>query len=63
MFMVMPFGASSAVWLAGKIYDTDGKYDLAMWLSLGMGVVATAAIAMPSTGIAKRLWPQTPQAE
>jgi len=63
MFMVMPFGASSAVWFAGKIYDTDGKYDLAMWLSLGMGVVATAAIAMPSTGIAKRLWPQTPQAE
>ena len=63
MFMVMPFGASSAVWLAGKIYDTNGNYDLAMWISLGMALIAATAIAMPSTGISKKLWPQTPQAE
>ena len=63
MFMVMPFGASSSVWLAGKIYDTNGNYDLAMWISLGMGAFAATAIAMPSTGISKRLWPQTAQAE
>ncbi|NQW20455.1 MAG: MFS transporter [Chloroflexi bacterium] len=62
MFMVMPFGASSAVWLAGKIYDTSGNYDLAMWISLGMGVIAATAVAMPSTGISKKLWPQIPQA-
>ena len=60
MFMVMPFGASSAVWLAGKIYDTNGNYDLAMWISLGMGVIAATAVGMPSTGVSKKLWPQTP---
>jgi len=61
MFMVMPFGASSAVWLAGRIYDTNGNYDLALWISLGMGLFAAAAVAMPSTGLAKKLWPQVPQ--
>ena len=60
MFMVMPFGASSAVWLAGKIYDTNGNYDLAMWISLGMGVIAATAVGMPSTGVSKKLWPETP---
>jgi MFS family permease len=63
MFMVMPFGASSAVWLAGKIYDTDGNYNLAMWISLGMGVIATIAVAMPSTGISNKLWPKMPQTD
>ena len=57
MFMVMPFGASSAVWLAGQIYDSTGSYDRAMWISLGMGLLAAIAVAMPSTGIAKRIWP------
>ncbi|MDP6666254.1 MAG: MFS transporter [Dehalococcoidia bacterium] len=58
MFTVMPFGASSAVWLAGRLYDTNGNYDAAMWISLGMGLLAATAVAMPSTGIAKRIWPQ-----
>ncbi|MDA1278812.1 MAG: MFS transporter [Chloroflexi bacterium] len=62
MFMVMPFGASSAVWLAGRLYDTSGSYEVALWISLGMGVLAATAVAMPSTGIAKRLWPQFSQA-
>jgi len=62
MFMVMPFGASSAVWLGGKIYDENGNYDLAMWISLGMALIAATAIAMPSTGISNKLWPKTPQA-
>jgi hypothetical protein len=63
MFMVMPFGASSAVWLGGNIYDTNGNYDLAMWISLGMALIAATAIAMPSTGISNKLWPKTPQAQ
>ena len=60
MFMVMPFGASSAVWLAGKIYDTNGNYDLAMWISLGMGVIAATAVGIPSTGLSKKLWSPAP---
>ena len=61
MFMFMPFGASSAVWLAGQIYDSTGSYDIALWISLGMGLLAAIVVAMPSTGIAKRLWPQFSQ--
>ncbi len=53
MFAVMPFGASSAIWLAGRIYDSTGSYDIALWISLGMGLLAAAAVAMPSTGIAR----------
>ena len=56
MFAVMPFGASSAIWLAGKIYDSTGSYDIALWISLGMGLLAATAVAMPSTGIAKKIW-------
>ena len=62
MFMVMPFGASASVWLAGRIYDTSGSYNTAMWISLVMGVIGAVAVAMPSTGIAKKLWPQMPMA-
>jgi len=62
MFAVMPFGASSAVWLAGRIYDNTGSYDIALWISMGMGLLAATAVAMPSTGIAKKLWPQFSQA-
>ena len=57
MFAVMPFGASASVWLAGKIYDSTGSYDNALWISLGMGLLAATALAMPSTGIARRIWP------
>ena len=59
MFTVMPFGASASVWLAGQIYDSSGSYDKALWISLGMGLLAATAIAMPSTGLAKRIWPST----
>ncbi|MCH7970758.1 MAG: MFS transporter [Chloroflexi bacterium] len=58
MFTVMPFGASSGVWLAGQIYDSTGSYDIALWISLGMGLLAATAVATPSTGIARRLWPE-----
>lgn len=57
IFTVMPFGASASVWLAGQIYDSTGSYDNAMWISLGMGLLGATAIAMPSTGIGRRLWP------
>ena len=63
MFAVMPLGASSAVWLAGRIYDSTGSYDIALWISLGMGLLGAAAVAMPSTGLAKKIWPSMPQAE
>jgi MFS family permease len=63
MFMVMPFGASASVWLAGRIYDTSGNYNTAMWISLVAGLIGAAAVAMPSTGLAKKLWPQMPMAE
>jgi len=59
----MPLGASSAVWLAGRIYDSTGSYDIALWISLGMGLLGAAAVAMPSTGLAKKIWPSMPQAE
>jgi MFS family permease len=61
MFMVMPIGASSAVWLAGQIYDLTGSYDIALWISLGMGIIGALSIAMPSTGLAKKIWPQLPR--
>ena len=60
MFTVMPLGASSAVWLAGQLYDTTGSYELALWISLGMGLIATFAVGMPSTGISKRIWKKSP---
>ncbi len=59
MFTVMPFGASASVWLAGQIYDSSGSYDKALWISLGMSLLAATAVAMPSTGLAKRIWPST----
>ena len=59
MFTVMPFGASASFWLAGQIYDSSGSYDKALWSSLGMGLLAATAVAMPSTGLAKRIWPST----
>ncbi len=55
MFAVMPFGASSAVWLAGKIYDSTGSYDIALWISLGMGLLAATAVAMPGGGVVRRV--------
>ncbi len=61
MFMVMPFGASSAVWIAGHIYDLYGNYNLAMWISLVMGFIAMVAIGTPNSGISKRIWPDTPK--
>ncbi|MEC9292876.1 MAG: hypothetical protein VYC65_01175 [Chloroflexota bacterium] len=60
MFVVMPFGASSAVWLAGQLYDTMGNYDLALWISLAMGLIATLAVGIPNTGISKRIWKKSP---
>jgi MFS family permease len=63
MFAVMPLGASSAVWLAGRIYDSTGSYDIALWISLGMGLLGAAAVALPSTGLAKKIWLSMPQAE
>jgi MFS family permease len=63
MFMVMPIGASSAVWLAGRIYDSTGSYDKALWISLALAIIGALSIALPSTGITKKIWPQLPQAD
>jgi|TARA_B100001971_G_scaffold207573_1_gene227941 MFS family permease len=63
MFVVMPFGSSAAVWLAGRIYDSNGNYDLALWLSLAAGLIAAIVLAIPSTGISRRIWPHPAQAQ
>ena len=47
MFGVMPFGASAGVWVAGKIFDVNGSYDTALWLSLLAGLGTSLIIGIP----------------
>jgi len=47
MFGVMPFGASAGVWVAGKVFDMNGSYDFALWLSMIMALGATLLIGIP----------------
>jgi MFS family permease len=47
IFAIMPIGASLGVWIAGRVYDTNGNYDLALWLSMGVGLGAAAIIGLP----------------
>ena len=47
MFGVMPFGASAGVWVAGKIFDVNGSYDTALWLSLLAGLGTSLIIGTP----------------
>ena len=56
MFAVMPFGASASVWLAGYIYDTNGNYDMALWISLLAAIIAALAIAVPNKRTSRKIW-------
>jgi MFS family permease len=47
MFTIMPVGASLGVWVAGWVFDTRGNYDLALWISLVLGMGSAALIGLP----------------
>ena len=57
IFAIMPLGASSGVWVAGRVFDVDGNYDLALWISMGVGLGAAALIGLPRY---RQLAPQIP---
>jgi MFS family permease len=59
-FAIMPLGASSGVWIAGRVFDTNGNYDLALWISMGLGLAAAALIGLPRyRQLAPRVNPET----
>ena len=60
IFGIMPLGAASGVWAAGWIYDMTGRYDIALWISMGLGLIASVIIALPKY---RRLQPLNTQAE
>ncbi len=47
IFGIMPIGASTGVWVAGRVYDSDGNYDLALWISMALGVGVALIIGLP----------------
>ena len=47
IFAIMPMGASLGVWIAGRVYDANGNYDLALWLSMSVGLFAAAVVGLP----------------
>ncbi len=48
IFGIMPLGAASGVWIAGRIYDTQGSYDIALWAAMGVGLTAASLIGLPN---------------
>ena len=47
IFAIMPLGASTGVWVAGRVFDSNGNYDLALWISMGLGLSVAALIGLP----------------
>ena len=47
IFGVMPLGAASGVWIAGRVFDNTGTYDLALQISMGIGLGAALLIGLP----------------
>jgi MFS family permease len=47
IFGVMPLGAASGVWIAGKIYDSQGSYDIALMAAMAVGLIAAVVIGIP----------------
>jgi MFS family permease len=47
IFGVMPLGASSGVWIAGRVFDTRDSYDLALWIAMAIGLGAAAIVGIP----------------
>lgn len=47
IFGVMPLGASSGVWIAGRVFDANQSYDVALWIAMGVGLAAAAIVGIP----------------
>lgn len=47
IFGVMPLGAASGVWIAGRVFDDTGSYDLALFISMALGISAALLIGLP----------------
>ena len=47
IFGVMPLGAAAGVWIAGRVFDETGSYDLALQISIGVGLGAALLIGLP----------------
>lgn len=47
IFGIMPLGAASGVWIAGRMYDTQGNYDMALWAAMAVGITASVLIGLP----------------
>ena len=47
IFGIMPLGAASGVWIAGRVYDSQGSYDLALWAAMAVGLTSAALIGVP----------------
>ena len=58
LFGVMPLGASLGVWIAGRVFDNSGSYDVALQISMALGIGAALLIGLPRY---KQLAPEVPQ--
>ena len=47
IFGIMPLGAASGVWIAGRVFDDTGSYDLALLISMAIGLGAALLIGLP----------------
>ena len=47
IFGIMPLGAASGVWIAGRVFDETGTYDLALQISMVLGLSAALLIGLP----------------
>ncbi len=58
LFGVMPLGAASGVWRAGRVVDNSGSYDLALQISMVLGIGSALLIGLPRY---RQLAPELPQ--
>ena len=47
IFGIMPLGAASGVWIAGRMYDTQGNYDIALAAAMIVGLASAILIGIP----------------
>lgn len=57
IFGIMPLGAAAGVWIAGRIYDSTGSYDNALWIAMAVGLISAALIGIPKY---RQLAPEVP---
>lgn len=48
MYSVMPIGSALGVWLAGRLYDRYGSYDIALISSMFVGLGAAVVVGLPA---------------